>query len=34
MKVDQTMPDHGIYTNEEGSMDEWTMTKVDDAAAD
>lgn len=30
------MPDHGIHTNEEGSMDEWTMTwtKVDDAAAD
>jgi hypothetical protein len=30
------MPDHGTDANDEGSMDEWSMTwtKVDDAAAD
>ena len=31
MRVDQTLPDQGSYTNDEGSMDEWslTWTKVD-----
>jgi hypothetical protein len=31
MNVDQTIPDQGSYTNDEGSMDEWslTWTKVD-----
>ena len=35
MHVDQTMPDHGRYTNDEGSMDEWslTWTRVDGEAA-
>jgi hypothetical protein len=31
LQVDQTIPDQGTYTNDEGSMDEWslTWTKVD-----
>jgi hypothetical protein len=31
MQADQSIPDHGAYTNDEGSMDEWTLswTKVD-----
>lgn len=35
MHVDQTMSDNGRYTNDEGSMDEWSLTwkKVDDEAA-
>ena len=33
MHVDQRMPGHGRFTNDGGSMDEWslTWTKVDDA---
>ena len=26
MQVDQTIPDHGTYTNDEGTMDEWTLS--------
>lgn len=31
MLVDQTMPDHGAYTNDKGSKDEWSLAwaKVD-----
>ncbi|WP_455272873.1 hypothetical protein [Rhizobium herbae] len=31
MNADQTIADHGTYTNDEGSMDEWklTWTKID-----
>jgi hypothetical protein len=34
MQADQTIPDDGAYTNDEGSMDEWTLrwTKVDSDA--
>lgn len=34
MQPDQTIPDQGSYTNDEGSMDEWslTWTKVDGEA--
>jgi hypothetical protein len=31
MNNDQTLPDHGAYTHDESSMDEWSLmwTKVD-----
>jgi hypothetical protein len=31
MQVDHSLPDHGGYTNDEGTMDEWSLkwTKVD-----
>jgi hypothetical protein len=33
LNVDQTIPDHGTYTNDEGTIDEWklTWTKIDGA---
>ncbi|WP_426129518.1 hypothetical protein [Pararhizobium sp. PWRC1-1] len=34
MQVEQALPDHGTYTNDERSIDEWslTWTKLDGAA--
>jgi hypothetical protein len=31
MQIDQTIPDHGTYTNDEGTMDEWKLswTRID-----